>query len=158
MPRLPLLALIALAACSSVADESPAISNSPPDIATATFAPSLGIDIAEFSHNANGLYWKDLRLGDGSVVQSGQRVTVGYDGQLPDGSRFEKSPADRPYVTNIGVGAVIPGWDQGIVGMRVGGRRMLIIPAALGYGAGGSPPVIPPNAVLIFTVEVFAAE
>jgi peptidylprolyl isomerase len=158
MPRLPLLALLALVACSSVADQSPAISNSPPDIATATFAPSLGIDIAGFSHNANGLYWKDLSQGDGPVVQSGQRVAVAYDGHLPDGTRFDQSAPGRPYETRIGVGAVIGGWDQGIPGMRVGGRRVLVIPPSLGYGAGGSPPVIPGSAVLVFTVEVVAVE
>ncbi len=150
--------LLAVAACGSASTDKPAepISNTPADIATATFADTLGIDISQFEHSADGLYWRDLVVGDGQVVTRGDSIDAYYDGQLPDGSRFEKSPLGSPITAQIGVGGLIPGWDEGIPGMHVGGKRMLIIPPSLGYGPMGSPPKIPGNATLVFTVEVLA--
>lgn len=134
------------------------ISNTPASIAEAHFADSLEIDIEKFDTNAAGLYWRDLTVGDGAVVSAGQRITAHYDGRFPDGSQFETSYGGSPIQFPVGVGRVIPGWDQGLVGMRVGGKRQLVIPPALGYGPSGSPPVIPPNATLVFTVEVVGAQ
>jgi peptidylprolyl isomerase len=158
MPRLPSLLVLAtlLAACESAPPEAAEITNAPTAIATATFAPDLGIDLAHSEHSAAGLYWRDLVVGEGAVVEKGQQIDVYYDGHLPDGSRFEQTPLGRPFTFRVGVGQVIAGWDQGIVGMRVGGKRQLIIPPTLGYGPAASGP-IPANATLIFDVEVLAS-
>lgn len=144
--------LLTLAAC---APEGP-IDNAPPDIATARFAASLEVDIAGSRRNDAGLYWRDLAPGDGPVVQRGQTIAVYYDGRLPDGTRFDATSPGDPYTFMVGAGHVIAGWDQGIVGMRVGGKRQLIIPPALGYGPAGAGP-IPPGGVMVFTVEVLEA-
>ena len=145
-----------LAACGP--KEPVVISNTPASIAEASFADSLDINLAKFDTNAAGLYWRDLEAGDGPVVRAGQVVTVNYDGRFPDGRQFDASDPGDPIQFPIGVGRVIGGWDQGVVGMRVGGKRQLIIPPALGYGtAGAGGGVIPPNATLVFTVEVVAA-
>ncbi|MEE2902367.1 MAG: FKBP-type peptidyl-prolyl cis-trans isomerase [Myxococcota bacterium] len=97
----------------------------------------------------------DHEVGTGAEAQSGHTVSVHYTGTLTDGSKFDSS-VDRgqPFEFRLGAGMVIKGWDQGIVGMKVGGKRRLEIPAELGYGAHGFPPVIPPNSALIFEVEL----
>ncbi len=106
----------------------------------------------------SGLDFEDNITGTGDTAVSGQRVTVHYTGWLfqdgVQGKKFDSSK-DRgdPFVFNLGAGMVIRGWDEGVAGMQVGGTRTLIIPAALGYGAGG---VIPPNATLKFEVELLA--
>ena len=104
----------------------------------------------------NGLQIQDQTVGQGQEVKLGDTVTVNYLGTLENGTKFDSSyDRNQPFTTQIGVGAVIKGWDEGIVGMKVGGKRKLIIPPALGYGAqtAGS---IPPNSVLIFEVELLA--
>lgn len=130
-----------------------AINNSPDSIATAAFAPALGIVIGEYEHNTTGLYWKDHKVGDGKEAKIGSRVRVQYDGRLPDGTGFDKGV----YPFTIGSHQVIEGWEQGIAGMKVGGTRTLIIPPSLGYGAGGSGP-IPANATLVFDVELMEVQ
>ena len=107
---------------------------------------------------ASGLHYRDLVVGEGPAVEAGQAVSVRYAGALPDGTQFDATgPGDRPYTFHPGRGEVIAGWDEGVVGMRVGGRRQLILPPQLGYGARGSGP-IPPNAILVFTVEVVGVQ
>lgn len=97
----------------------------------------------------------DLVVGTGAEAVSGQKVTVHYTGTLTDGSKFDSShDRKQPFVFPLGGGRVIKGWDEGVVGMRVGGKRKLVIPPAMGYGARGFPPVIPPNSVLVFEVEL----
>jgi FKBP-type peptidyl-prolyl cis-trans isomerase FkpA len=108
----------------------------------------------------SGLEFKDLVVGTGAQAAAGQHVTVHYTGWLqnPDGSAGKKfdSSLDRgqPFDFPLGAGRVIRGWDEGVAGMKVGGKRRLVIPAALGYGARGAGGAIPPNATLIFEVEL----
>lgn len=98
---------------------------------------------------------EDLVEGTGAVASAGQQVQVHYTGWLTDGSKFDSS-VDRgqPFPFQLGAGQVIQGWDQGVVGMKVGGKRKLTIPPELGYGARGFPGAIPPNATLVFEVEL----
>jgi FKBP-type peptidyl-prolyl cis-trans isomerase len=101
---------------------------------------------------------QDLITGTGQTAQQGQTVTVNYVGVLcKNGKEFDSSwKRNQPFTTALTSGGVIAGWVQGIPGMRVGGRRELIIPASLGYGKTGSPPTIPPNATLVFVVDLLS--
>jgi len=103
----------------------------------------------------------DLTTGTGAEAAAGQRVTVHYTGWLQDasgtdgkGKQFDSSVGHEPFEFPLGAGQVIPGWDQGVVGMKVGGHRRLVIPAGLAYGSAGAGGVIPPNATLVFDVEL----
>lgn len=104
------------------------------------------------------LYTKDLIVGTGTTAEKGDELSVNYVGTLYNGKIFDSSWKDTPGSAfgpfALGAGAVIPGWDQGLVGMKVGGRRELIIPPSLAYGAKGSGSTIPPNATLIFVVDL----
>ena len=98
---------------------------------------------------------EELVAGAGAVAAAGQNVTVHYTGWLTDGSKFDSSKDRRdPFVFSLGAGQVIRGWDEGVQGMKVGGSRRLTIPPELGYGARGAGSVIPPNATLVFEVEL----
>lgn len=104
--------------------------------------------------NMSKLAIEDIKEGIGDPVKSGDTVVVNYKGALVDGTVFDSSyDRGQPFSTQIGVGAVIKGWDEGIVGMRAGGKRKLSIPSELGYGSRGAGP-IPPNSDLIFEVEL----
>jgi FKBP-type peptidyl-prolyl cis-trans isomerase FkpA len=104
---------------------------------------------------ATGLTYEDIDPGTGAVAQAGQRATVHYTGWLKNGQKFDSSKdRDEPFEFMLGAGQVIRGWDEGVAGMKVGGKRRLTIPPALGYGARGAGGVIPPNADLIFEVEL----
>lgn len=139
-----LCALPLMAACGS---------DSPTSIQDTEFAPSLGVDLSTMTRTSTGLYYRDITVGTGAVAQNGQTVGVYYQGWLPSGSRFDFRTSGAPYDFVLGTGNVIKGWHQGIVGMRVGGKRQLVIPPSLGYGAAGRGS-IPPNAVMVFEVEV----
>jgi peptidylprolyl isomerase len=103
----------------------------------------------------SGLKYVDLVEGTGASPQPGQTVTVHYTGTLEDGTKFDSSrDRNQPFQFKIGVGQVIKGWDEGVGSMKVGGRRQLTIPSELGYGARGAGVVIPPNATLLFDVEL----
>ena len=105
--------------------------------------------------SASGLAYIDNTAGTGATPKRGDKVTVHYTGFLTDGKKFDSS-VDRgsPFTFTIGVGQVIRGWDEGVMSMRVGGKRTLIIPPELGYGSRGAGGVIPPNAELTFEVEL----
>jgi FKBP-type peptidyl-prolyl cis-trans isomerase FkpA len=103
----------------------------------------------------SGLTIDDLVLGSGAEAAAGQQAKVHYTGWLTDGTKFDSSKdRDDPFVFPLGAGRVIKGWDEGVQGMKVGGKRKLTIPPALGYGARGAGGVIPPNATLVFEVEL----
>lgn len=112
---------------------------------------------------ASGLQYIDEKVGDGAVATAGKKVSVHYTGWLDEagkkGKKFDSS-VDRgqPFEFSLGVGQVIKGWDEGVAGMKVGGKRTLMIPASLGYGAAGAGGAIPPNANLIFDVELLGVK
>ena len=103
----------------------------------------------------SGLIIEEVVVGDGAQAAAGQQVKVHYTGWLTNGEKFDSSK-DRndPFVFPLGAGRVIKGWDEGVQGMKVGGKRKLTIPPALGYGARGAGGAIPPNATLVFEVEL----
>jgi FKBP-type peptidyl-prolyl cis-trans isomerase len=104
---------------------------------------------------ASGLKYVDEVVGSGAEAKSGQTAVVHYTGWLLDGKKFDSSKdRGQPFSFPLGGGRVIKGWDEGVAGMKVGGKRTLIIPASLGYGAAGAGGVIPPNATLRFEVEL----
>jgi peptidylprolyl isomerase len=101
----------------------------------------------------SGLQYEELVPGSGASPQAGKMVTVHYTGWLTDGRKFDSSvDRNEPFTFRIGAGEVIPGWDEGVMSMKIGGKRKLVVPAALGYGAAGAGGVIPPNATLVFEV------
>ncbi|AUX43138.1 peptidyl-prolyl cis-trans isomerase [Sorangium cellulosum] len=100
---------------------------------------------------------EDVRVGTGAEAKPGQKVTVHYVGTLTNGSKFDSSrDRNQGFSFSLGAGQVIQGWDRGVAGMKIGGIRKLTIPPELGYGARGFPPVIPPNATLVFEVELLS--
>ena len=127
-----------------------------PDIASATFATALGVNIPASTKTATGLYYRDIAAGSGATVVSGQKLVVRYSGWLINGTLFDSNQTGYGPFT-IGTGEVISGWDQGIVGMKVGGTRQLIIPPALAYGATAKG-IIPGYSILVFNVTVISAQ
>jgi len=120
-------------------------------LVAAACAPGSGSEVK----TASGLKYVDQVVGTGEAPQPGDFVKVHYTGTLQDGKQFDSSlDRNEPFVFQIGVGQVIPGWDEGVLSMKVGGKRRLTIPPDLGYGASGAGNVIPPNATLIFEVEL----
>ena len=125
-------------------------------IPTTKFAPALGVDAATMTKTATGLYYKDLVIGNGAEAKVGTTASLNYVGTLPDGTQFDASNG-RPYTFRIGDKRVIQGWDDGVPGMKVGGKRLLVVPSEQGYGANGNGP-IPPNAVLVFSLELVTVQ
>ncbi len=150
-----LCALVALAGChprtgSGPADVTAGASSGAP-VAAAPQAPREVI-------MPDGLKYVDLVVGTGQLAEPGMNVSVHYTGWLTDGTKFDSSlDAGRPFTFKLGEGQVIRGWDEGVAGMRVGGKRKLTIPSELGYGRrGAAGGVIPPDATLVFDVELLA--
>jgi FKBP-type peptidyl-prolyl cis-trans isomerases 1 len=134
------------------------ITTTPTNAIITTQPATAGANMDNVIATEGGLQIQDLTVGTGQEVKSGDTVTVNYLGTLTNGTKFDSSyDRNQPFTTQIGVGQVIKGWDEGIVGMRVGGKRKLTIPASLGYGdqAAGS---IPPNSTLVFEVELVSVK
>jgi len=120
----------------------------------------IGCNKGNAEEMGNGLIIEDLVLGEGAEAQDYNKVVVNYTGSLEDGSVFDSSlnPGRGPFTFTLGVGSVIKGWDLGVKGMKVGGKRKLTIPPELGYGDQGAGGVIPPGATLIFEVDLLEVE
>jgi FKBP-type peptidyl-prolyl cis-trans isomerase FkpA len=145
-------------ASGPVANESPLPSPSPsPSPGADNFNDGAGLPVVAYP---DGLKFIDLKVGTGAVAVSGKSVTVEYTGWLSDGTKFDSSRGRAPFTFVLGQAKVIPGWDEGLQGMKVGGKRKLIIPSDLAYGTTGQTDpnsgaqVIPPNATLTFDVEL----
>jgi FKBP-type peptidyl-prolyl cis-trans isomerase len=143
-------ALLALAAGCGGGDSTV------PDLATETFATSLGVNISAMTKVSSSLYIQDVVVGTGAVVSAPDSISVTYTGWLANGTQFDSNVGRSPLGFSVGVGRVIAGWDQGLIGMRVGGTRRLVIGSALGYGSQGYAPAIPPNATLVFQVQLLS--
>jgi peptidylprolyl isomerase len=138
---------------SAVVTETP-IANLPTDT-TRLMAMNADSENDNVVTTPSGLKYVELKEGTGATPQTGQTVVVHYTGTLENGTKFDSSrDRNQPFSFKLGVGQVIKGWDEGLSTMKVGGRRKLTIPAELGYGARGAGGVIPPNATLIFDVEL----
>jgi len=168
----PLLALLALAGCGSSSNHSiqaaPSGGSVPAQVqSTPTPAPPASGPLSSKPHVAKPagaapktLVVKDLIPGTGRAASPGQSLSVEYVGVLfKTGKQFDASwdRAKMPFTFTLGQGMVIPGWDKGLAGMKIGGRRELVIPAALAYGPQGQPPTIPPNSPLVFVIDLLAA-
>ena len=123
-----------------------------------TYADSLHVDLAKMQRTETGLYVQDIKEGEGAPVQAGQTVSMEYTGWLPNGRRFDTSEGKKPYGFTVGRGEAIKGWDQGVLGMKVGGERRIIVPPRLGYGDEGYGGYIPPSAVLVFNLKLVSAK
>jgi FKBP-type peptidyl-prolyl cis-trans isomerase len=120
----------------------------------------MGCNKGNTEEMGNGLIIEDLVVGEGAEAQDYNKVVVNYTGSLEDGSVFDSSlnPGRGPFTFTLGVGSVIKGWDLGVKGMKVGGKRKLTIPPELGYGDQGAGGLIPPGATLIFEVDLLEVE
>ena len=145
-----------LAAVASACGGGPNVDTGPlppSDPAQLVFAPEVSVDLSAMEKTASGLYLQDVVVGEGPMARRTSRVWVKYVGRLPDGSVFDTNLGGEPYHTRLGGSEVIRGWNEGIVGMRRGGIRRLVVPPHLAYGTRGSGDV-PPGATLIFDLEL----
>lgn len=152
-----LAAAIALGGCSTpqaTAPEDPAATEQPAETPSGPSGTAYG-ETPSGIEDVTELKIEDAEVGTGAEAVAGKAVTVNYTGWLTDGTKFDSSvDSGQPFTFNLGAGEVIPGWDEGVAGMKVGGKRRLIIPAAMAYGEAGAGGVIPPNATLVFDVEL----
>ncbi len=129
-----------------------------PFLLPALAQPNTSPDHAESREvvTPSGLKYTDLRLGQGDAADTGKVLEVNYSGWLENGVKFASSIEDRPFIFRLGAGDAIKGWDEGLMGMKVGGKRRLVIPPELGFGKQGVGSVVPPNAVLVYEFELLA--
>jgi FKBP-type peptidyl-prolyl cis-trans isomerase FkpA len=129
----------------------------PSNPALEAFNSTLGVNIATMTKRNNDLYIQDLVVGTGADATAGRTISVTYTGWLANGTRFDSNVGGSAFSFRLGFGQVIAGWDQGVVGMKVGGKRKLVIGSALAYGSPGNAS-IPANATLVFDVEVLGVQ
>lgn len=162
MPRAQFLLVLLATACGQGSSgggaldalRAPALPELPVVPELVDYHPDLDITIAEMRMLTSGLLLQDDSVGVGDSLVAGQTAVVHYTGWLPDGTRFDTSrESGTPFSFRVGAGEVIEAWDEGVIGMRVGGRRKLVIPPTIGYGAEGSGSV-PPNAIMVFEIEL----
>lgn len=120
------------------------------DVERATFAASLGVDLTKMVRRPSGLYVQDMTTGDGSVAARDRTAVLRYSGFLANGTQFDSGEI----TITLGKNQVIRAWEDGVLGMRVNGKRRIVTPPHLAYGSRGAPPAIPPNAVLVFDMEL----
>jgi FKBP-type peptidyl-prolyl cis-trans isomerase len=144
--------LVALLACRKA--ETSAQVAGPPE--TAKYAKELDVHLDHMTKLPSGLYILDVKEGTGPAIKPGQVAQVHYTGWLVNGRQFDSSVGGAPLEFAIGQRRVIDGWEEGVTGMKAGGKRRLVIPPELGYGAQGYPGAIPGNATLVFDVELIA--
>ena len=124
------------------------------EIARASFASSLGVDLSAMRQTPRGAYVRDLSVGAGPEAVSGSQAAIHYVGSFANGKQFDANgPNDQPLEFRVNAGEVVPGFDEGVTGMKVGGRRQVIIPPALGYGAKDYG-TIPGNSILVFSIDL----
>ena len=145
------LTLLAAIGCGGEgADSCAQVESMPPAPETAP-----AVELAAMTQTASGLYYLDMEVGSGEEAVPGRSVTVHYSGWFLDGEKFDSSvDRNETFQFPLGGGRVIAGWDEGVAGMLIGGKRRLVIPPELAYGANGRPG-IPPNSTLVFDVELF---
>jgi FKBP-type peptidyl-prolyl cis-trans isomerase FkpA len=150
---------LALAGCSeNKATEDKKAEAAPTPAASAAQAATATASAAPVAGDQDALKMTDQVVGTGAEATAGKEVTVNYTGRLITGKTFDTSIGRAPFSFRLGAGQVIKGWDQGVAGMKVGGKRQLVIPPSLGYGSAGAGGVIPPDATLVFDVELLGVE
>ena len=153
--RLVLVAAVLAAGCSSSVGVKSTSTGAGAEASAGTTAAPKAPAAGKVHKLASGLVYEDLVIGNGTMADPGLQVAVNYTGWLTNGTEFDSSNrSGRPYMFTLGAGSVIAGWEQGIKGMRVGGKRKLTIPPDMAYGARGSGDRVPPNATLLFEVEL----
>jgi FKBP-type peptidyl-prolyl cis-trans isomerase len=152
-------ALVALGGCNGTNTGTTAVDTNvyTEDPVTSQYASSLNVNIGTMTKTPSGLYYKDLTVGTGATASAGFTVRVQYTGYLVNATQFDTSVGKTPdyFEFLLNAGKVIKGWDEGVQGMKVGGKRQLVIPPALGYGSSGSGS-IPGNAILVFEVSLIS--
>lgn len=152
MSRLRLLPGVVLClACAS----SPALRQE--TISTATFAPALNVDLGAMFQTPSGVYYEDMAIGEGDAARRGSRLSVQYILWLANGTMVDRSDPNAPMDVHLGVSRIIKGWEDGLVGMKAGGMRQLVIPPRLGYG-DDTVDKIPANSILVFVVRVLSVK
>ena len=149
--------MMTLTACSEDLDPGSG-GNTPSNPATDTYAAALGVNLGNMTKKSDNLYVQDLVVGTGTEAVNNKTVGMTYTGWLTNGTKFDSNVGGAIFSFVLGTHYVIDGWDQGLVGMKVGGKRRLVIGSTLGYGSRGSSPAIPANATLVFDVELKSAQ